>query len=71
MQYLQGLKTLIGIFIAAVPTVLSLAGYDVAVGFSDEAVKLLEDGVTIIGLCIAFYGRLVAQAPGWFAKHAE
>ncbi|QGH72432.1 MAG: hypothetical protein [Siphoviridae sp. ctpQM7] len=64
----QGYKTFLGIFLAAAPTLANLLGYDIGSTFSDEFPKAVEDVVTIVGLCVALYGRLVAQSPGWLAK---
>lgn len=65
---MNGLKTYTGLIIAAIPTIASAFGFDTATGFSQEAAELVESAMTIIGLGIAFYGRLVAVVPGWFAK---
>ena len=68
---INGYRTYIGILVALVPTVASLFGYDVSPQLSEQATGLIEDGVTLAGLLIAFYGRLVATAPGWFARRPE
>ena len=65
---MAGYKTYLGLIVALLPTMASLIGYDVVPSFSDDFPKLAEEAVTIIGLCIAFYGRAVATVPGWFAK---
>ncbi len=65
---MNGYKTYIGILVALIPTVANLLGYDVSDSFSGEFEKSAEDVVTIVGLVLAFYGRAVATAPGWFAK---
>ena len=65
---LSGTKTYIGILVALIPTVASLMGYDTSVSFDQDATKLFEDGLTLLGLILAFYGRAVAVVPGLFAK---
>jgi hypothetical protein len=67
---LSGFKTIIGALIAAMPALAGLFGYDVAPRFGEEATELIEDSIVLAGTIIAIYGRLVAQAPGWFAKHS-
>jgi hypothetical protein len=65
---MNGYKTILGSLIAATPAFANLMGFDVAPGFGEEATAILMDVITIVGVAIAIYGRLVAQAPGWFAK---
>ena len=65
---MNGFKTYIGLIIAAVPTVANLLGYDVSASFPKEAETSLVDLITLVGLAFAFYGRSVAQVPGWFSK---
>lgn len=65
---MNGYKTYAGLLIAAVPTIASAFGFDTSTGFSEQAMEVTESIVTIIGLALALYGRLVAVVPGWFAK---
>ena len=55
-------KTIWGIIIAALPTVLGLFGLEVSdVGaFTEGASALVDDGVTLAGSLLAIYGRIVA-----------
>lgn len=64
----SGYRTFIGLAIAAVPTFAGLFGFDVAPGFTEQATEAVTEFVTMVGLAVAFYGRLKAQAPGWLIK---
>lgn len=64
----EGLKTFIGLAIAAVPSILPLFGLEVSAAFPQEAGEIVEQIITIAGLVIALYGRLVAKVPGWFVR---
>lgn len=68
---MNGYRTFIGLAIAAVPNIAALLGFDTAPGFGEQATEITEAIITIIGLGVALYGRLVATAPGWFAKKPE
>ena len=68
---LSGYKTIIGIIIAAVPTVATFFGYETSSDFEGQATEMLAGLLTIGGLCFALYGRLKATVPGWFAKSSD
>lgn len=68
MTFLSGSKTYIGLFVALIPTVASLFGYDVSATFNEDFTKLAEELVVLVGIAIAFYGRSVATAPGLLVK---
>jgi len=53
-------KTIWGLVIAAIPTVAGMFGYSVSEGFAESAQGLVDGGVQLVGLAIAFWGRLVA-----------
>lgn len=57
-------KTLWGVLVAALPTVLGLFGYKVAdvAAFSAGADSLVDSGITLAGLALAAYGRFKATA---------
>jgi len=63
----NGWKTIIGLAIAAVPSLAALLGFNVSPDFETQALGTVDEVVTIGGLVLALYGRLVAQVPGWFA----
>jgi len=65
---LDGLKTFIGILIAAAPSIAGLFGYHAMPGFSEQATQIAMDMITLAGAAFAIYGRLVANTPGWFAR---
>lgn len=65
---MKGYKTYLGLLVAAVPTLAGLFGFDVLPTFSEQFVETAERIITVVGLGIAAYGRLVAVVPGWFAK---
>jgi hypothetical protein len=64
---LNGYKTYVGLIIAAIPNVAHLFGYETLPGFSEQAAEVVDSFITVTGLVVALYGRLVAQVPGWFA----
>ena len=55
-------KTLWGVLIAALPTVLSLFGYKVGdvVAFTEASNLILDNAVALGGSALAIYGRIVA-----------
>jgi len=57
-------KTLWGVVIAALPTVLALFGYKVAdvAAFTAGADQLVDGIITLVGSALAIYGRLKATA---------
>lgn len=65
---LSGYKTLIGAVIAALPSVATLFGFETSPDFTGQATEIAGAIVTLVGTAFAVYGRLVAQAPGWFSK---
>lgn len=65
---LSGYRTFIGLFVAAIPNIATLFGYEVAPEFSQQANEFIESAITILGLLIALYGRMKATVPGWFAR---
>lgn len=65
---LNGYRTYTGLLVALVPTLANLFGYDVSTTFSEDFGKILEDFLTLVGLAMAFYGRAVAEVPGFLVK---
>lgn len=65
---MDGYKTYIGILIAVAPTVAGWFGFSLTPAFGEQVGSLIMDGITLAGAAFAFYGRLVAVVPGWFAK---
>lgn len=59
----EGTKTITGLLIAALPTILTLFGYDTAPDFNQNATEIASAIVTIGGLIYALYGRIKAQGP--------
>ncbi len=65
---MNGYKTYVGLVIALAPTVAHVFGHTLTPAFSQQLPDLLDTGIQLAGLLLAFYGRLVAAVPGWFAK---
>lgn len=57
-------KTVWGVVIAALPTVLAVFGYKVSdvAAFSAGADQLVDGIITLVGSALAIYGRLKATA---------
>lgn len=53
-------KTVIGIIIASLPSVLSAFGINVAAGFASGAQSVVDAAITLGGAAIALWGRLTA-----------
>jgi len=55
-------KTIIGVVIAAIPTILGFFGFkvgDIAV-FTDVTTVAVDSVITLVGSALAVYGRIVA-----------
>lgn len=65
---LNGFKTYLGIIVALAPTVAHLFGGHVTPAFTSQFADTADSLIQLGGMCFAMYGRLVATAPGWFAK---
>jgi Flp pilus assembly protein TadB len=65
---LDGAKTLIGVLIAALPTLATLLGYDTSPDLTGDLTEIGAGIMTIIGVGVAIYGRIVANGPMWFTK---
>ena len=68
MEKLKGYKTYLGIFIALMPTLANLFGFEVSPSFAQQLPILSAEFFQIIGSALAFYGRAAAQSPGWLVK---
>lgn len=68
---MNGYKTYTGILITALPLIASMFGYELSEHMQAEAASLLEDGIQLIGLFLAFYGRITAIKPGWLAQKSS
>ena len=66
----SGYKTIIGAVIAAIPSIATLFGFETSPDFTGQATEIAGAIVTLLGTVLAIYGRVVAVAPGWFAKKA-
>ncbi len=67
---MNGYKTYLGIFIAILPNLVSVFGYHLVPGSTDQISTLLNDIITLAGSAFALYGRAVAETPGFLAKNA-
>lgn len=67
-NWLAGGKTYTGIIVVLVPVIASMFGYDVREVFPVEVARFGTELITLIGACIAFYGRWAAKTPAWFSK---
>ena len=65
----EGFKTFLGIAIAFAPTVATMFGYHTSPSFTGDATQIASAVVALAGSALAVYGRLVAAAPGFFAKN--
>jgi len=53
-------KTILGVVVAAIPSVLALFGIKVLPGFSEASSLLIESLMTFGGSAVAIWGRIVA-----------
>lgn len=64
----SGLNTYAGLAVAALALGLSVFGFDLAPGASEEINAFVLSVFEIAGLAYAAYGRAKAQSPGWLVK---
>ncbi len=64
----SGMNTYAGIIVAILPSFLNLFGLHAT--DSAQLNALINDTITFIGTCYAFYGRMKAETPGILSKNS-
>lgn len=64
----EGTNTYVGIVVAFLGTILGFFGWHIVPGMSEQIGTDVGVGLQILGGIYAFYGRMRAKTPGYFAK---
>lgn len=59
----NGTTTITGILLSLSPLIANMFGYDTSPNFQGDVTELIAAAVSIIGACVATYGRVKAKGP--------
>lgn len=64
----DGFKRITGLIIMAIPTVLTIFGYDTSPDFVGDATEIVSAFIQVAGIVLTVYGIIKAKGPMWFMK---